>query len=157
MNELTPPLRWDLRLVNLAQHVAKWSKDPSTQVGAVVASGKRVCGLGFNGFASGVLDLAERLAERDTKLQLTLHAEENALAFATETRGCTLYTWPMRPCAHCTSLAAQHGIARIVAPVGIPPRWEHSAELAAQVAAESGIAVTLLDNDEDLRLSIGEQ
>ena len=28
--------RWDRRYVGLAQHVAGWSKDPSTKVGAVL-------------------------------------------------------------------------------------------------------------------------
>ena len=59
------PDKWDLRLLGLAEHVAQWSKDPSTQVGAVIADKKhRVLSLGFNGFARGVRDLAERLENR---------------------------------------------------------------------------------------------
>ena len=30
--------KWDLRFVKLAEEVAKWSKDPSTQVGAIAVN-----------------------------------------------------------------------------------------------------------------------
>ena len=48
--------KWDRRFLGLAAHVAEWSKDPSTQVGAVVANGKKVVSLGFNGFPQGMSD-----------------------------------------------------------------------------------------------------
>lgn len=137
---------WDLRFLGLAQHVAGWSKDPSTQVGAVIAdSHHRIRSLGFNGFARGVKDTAERLNDRDTKYQLVLHAEENALAFAGDAEGCTLYVWPMPPCAHCMSLAIQRGIARVVAPGVIRPRWVDSVSLSFRVAQEARLVVDLAD------------
>jgi deoxycytidylate deaminase len=68
----------------LAEHVAKLSKDPSTKVGAAIFDNKRrVISLGYNGLPRGVEDSPARLHDRDTKLKLTLHAEQNALAFAT--------------------------------------------------------------------------
>jgi len=43
--------KWDERYLALAAEVATWSKDPSTQVGAVtVGSKKEVLSQGFNGF-----------------------------------------------------------------------------------------------------------
>jgi deoxycytidylate deaminase len=50
--------KWDRRFLELARHVAAWSKDPSTQVGAVVAEGKRVVSLGYNG--SSLPDVTSR-------------------------------------------------------------------------------------------------
>ena len=80
---MTRPDKWDLRLLGLAKHVAEWSKDPSTKVGAVIADQKhRVLSLGFNGFARGVKDLAQRLDDRETKYDMIIHAERNAILFA---------------------------------------------------------------------------
>jgi deoxycytidylate deaminase len=43
--------KWDERYLALAKEVSTWSKDPSTQVGAVtVGSKKEVLSQGFNGF-----------------------------------------------------------------------------------------------------------
>src|ERR1700739_2062374 len=52
----------------------------------------RVIALGFNGFPSNVEDSAQRLNDKEAKLPITLHAEQNALLFAgREAKGCELY------------------------------------------------------------------
>ena len=135
---------WDRRFLGLAEHIAGWSKDPSTKVGAVIADpNHRIRAVGFNGFAAGVIDAPTRLQDRDTKYLLTLHAEENALAFATDPQGCTLYA-SLAPCAHCMSLAVQRGITRVVAPTTYPLRWAASIDLARQIAEEAGLTVELV-------------
>ena len=140
--------KWDLRFLELARFVSAWSKDPSTKVGAVIADqAHRVCGLGYNGLPAGVKDLRGRLEDRDIKLQIALHAEENALAFATKTRGCSIYTWPLPPCAHCMSSIIQHGIFRVVAPRATRPEWRDSSDLGIEMAIEAGLTVTLFEND----------
>lgn len=41
---------WDRRFLKIAREVATWSKDPSTQVGAVIVDpDQRVVSLGYNG------------------------------------------------------------------------------------------------------------
>ena len=75
-------MKWDTRFLGLAAHISAWSKDPSSQVGAVISDGNRIVSLGYNGFAAGVEDRRERLDDRDCKLNLTIHAEENAMIFA---------------------------------------------------------------------------
>ena len=71
---------WDKRFLDLAEHVAGWSKDPSTQVGCVIVNDKRVVvGLGYNGFPRGVEDTPERLNDRPTKYLMVQHAEVNAI------------------------------------------------------------------------------
>jgi len=106
--------KWDTRFLGLAAHVSCWSKDPSSQVGAVITDGNRIVSLGYNGFAAGVVDSAERLADRNCKLNLTIHAEENAMIFAKrDLRGCTVYvTHP--PCPRCASKLIQDEVKRIV-------------------------------------------
>lgn len=106
---------WDQRFLELAEHVATWSKDPRTQVGAVVVDDKkRVVSVGFNGFPRGVLDLAERLDNREVKYTFVAHAERNALDNAPiMTDGCTLYS-PLFPCSECAKTIIQKGIKRVV-------------------------------------------
>jgi len=72
--------KWDSRFMDLARLVASWSKDPSTQVGAVIVDqDKRIVSTGFNGFPRCVNDSP---VDREVKLLRTIHAEENALLFA---------------------------------------------------------------------------
>ena len=57
--------KWDFRFIELARHIALWSKDPSTKVGCVVVGEDReIRSTGFNGFPRGIDDNAERLLDR---------------------------------------------------------------------------------------------
>ena len=107
---------WDKRFLELAKLVGSWSKDPSTQVGAVIVDkDKRIVSIGFNGFPKGVEDSEKRLVDREQKYDIIIHAEANALMFAGKSvEGCTLYTWPFQPCSRCAGLIIQSGIKRVV-------------------------------------------
>lgn len=129
--------KWDNRFINLAVHVASWSKDPSTRVAAVIVDKKnRVVSLGFNGYARGVDDTFH---SREQKLMRVIHAEENALSFANrDVEGCTVYI-THAPCSHCAALLIQHGIARVVYPSpqsGFSERWRESYIEALQMFHE---------------------
>ncbi len=106
--------KWDTRFLGLAAHISAWSKDPSSQVGAVITERNRIISLGYNGFAAGVEDRESRLSDRNCKLNLTIHAEENAMIFAKrDLRGCTVFvTHP--PCPRCASKLIQEEVRRIV-------------------------------------------
>lgn len=110
--------KWDRRFLELAQLVAGWSKDPSTQCGAVIVRQDRtVAGVGFNGFPRGIEDMRGRLLDREFKLAVVIHAEENALLHVREpVAGCTVYTHPLLPCPRCAAKLIQAGIVRVVAP-----------------------------------------
>lgn len=141
---------WDKRFLDLAAHVAQWSKDPSTKVGAVlVGDNKLVVGIGYNGFARGVDDTPERLHNRDLKYKLVVHAEVNALIMAGEkAKGATLYVWPsfvLPPICHdCCKTAIQFGIKEII---GLEPdvdeerakRWAESIALSRMMCEEAGV------------------
>ncbi len=107
--------KWDLNFLKLSKTVASFSKDPSTQVGAVIVDDdKRVISIGYNGFPKGVKD-DNRLDNRELKYEMIVHAEANALLFANApVKGCTIYTWPFQPCSRCASLIIQAGIRRVV-------------------------------------------
>ena len=134
--------KWDHRFIDLAAFVAAWSKDPSTKVGAVIAKDRQIISLGFNGFPPGMAD-DDRLFDREMKLQMILHAEDNALSFAgANAKGCAIYTWPMPPCAGCAAKIARAGIIRVVAPAandGQIERWRKSFDLAESIYKEAGI------------------
>lgn len=143
-------IKWDTRFLGLAAHISAWSKDPSSQVGAVITDGNRIVSLGYNGFAAGVEDRAERLADRNCKLNLTIHAEENAMIFAKrDLTGCTVYvTHP--PCPRCASKLIQEEVSRIVyiAPSeDFLSRWAEDLKLSGQMYQEAGIDVTAYDSD----------
>lgn len=137
--------KWDTRFIDLAKLVASWSKDPSTQVGAVIVDkDKRIVSTGFNGFPQGVDDEA---TDRDIKLLRTIHAEENALLFARrDVTGMTVYaTRP--PCARCAAKLIQSGVSRVVYP--LPPvdfveRWGNEMREANAMFSQVGTTITAL-------------
>jgi dCMP deaminase len=135
--------KWDIRFLKLAEHISKWSKDPSTQVGAVITNGKRIISTGFNGFSKGVNDTEDRYSNRDFKYPAVIHAEVNAILFAKQDLcDCTIYTYPMPPCARCASMIIQAGIKRIVA---ISPsndqlsRWEDDFLISSELYKDVGM------------------
>lgn len=136
--------KWDIRFYNLSKHIAEWSQDPSTKVGAaIVDNNKRIISLGFNGLPQGIKDDG-RLEDREFKLKTIVHAEINAILFANkDLSDACLYTWPLPPCSNCASIVIQSGIKRIVCPDenNIPDRWKESVALSLKLFEEAGIVV----------------
>lgn len=143
-------MNWDFWLLGLAKYISTASKDPSTKVGAVIVDDdRRIVSLGYNGLPRGVNDSEERLTNRDLKYKLIVHAERNALLFARGSiKGCTIYTYPMMPCAVCASMVIQSGITKVVAPVSDNPRWQEDFALSKQLFSEAGVQVDLIEGFE---------
>lgn len=139
-------LTWDMRMLKLAEEVASWSKDPSTQVGAILINSERhVKSVGYNGFPRGVKD-DSRLNDRKTKLSMIRHAEENALDFCREDKsGFTIYTYPFIPCAKCAGAIIQHKLERVVSFHNTVSRWESDFEKTRQMFEEVGIELVEYD------------
>lgn len=137
---------WDNRFFDLAAHVATWSKDPSTQVGAVVVNDKRqVLGMGYNGFPRGVDDAAHRYNNRETKLMFVAHAERNALdnTFA-NVEGATLYS-TLFPCTDCAKGIIQRGIKRVVTSEPSPDQHQRfNCDISAIMFKEAGVELNLI-------------
>ena len=133
-------LKWDRRFLDLAALLASWSKDPSTQVGAVIVHPvtHRIIQATLNGLPHGFPDDRGILEDREAKYACMIHAEENALLFAKEPLvGMTIYTYPVAPCGRCAAKLLQMGIARAVAPLVAPAtfeeRWSASLEMARRI------------------------
>lgn len=107
--------KWDKRFIKLAQEVASWSKDPSTQVGAVLVRPDRtIASVGYNGFPRGVEDHEELYEDRSKKYPRVVHAELNAVLSANgDTKGNTLYC-TLYPCSECAKAIIQTGIKTVV-------------------------------------------
>jgi dCMP deaminase len=140
--------KWEMRFIDLAKHVATWSKDPSTQVGCVIVDDdKRVVGVGYNGFPRGVMDFDSRYADRTEKYPRVVHAEPNAILNATgSVKGCTLFAWPLNTCATCAALIIQAGIktvyARPIRAIERPQeKWLEEWDIARGMYSEAGIQV----------------
>ena len=139
--------KWDGRFLDLAAHIAQWSKDPSTKVGCVVVGADReIRSTGFNGFPRGIDDDSDRLTDRDKKYPLICHAEENAIMHAARIgmplKDCVAYvTWP--PCTRCARSLIQAGVKEIVYPNGceIPKRWQNDFDTSLSMLGEAGVVV----------------
>ena len=107
--------KWHKRFLDLCEHVATWSKDPSTKLGSVIVdSKKRVVSIGYNGFPRGVDDRHDRYNDRPTKYLFVAHAERNALDNAPMmVDNCTMYV-TLLPCNECAKSIIQKGITTVV-------------------------------------------
>lgn len=134
--------------MELARHIAGWSKDPSTRVGAVLVGRlRKEIAVGYNGFPPGIEDTEERLTNRDTKYRLTQHAERNVLDNARfDARGGTLYV-TFFPCCECAKSVVSRGVARVVCP-SPPDRepWAGDAEWTRLLFREAGIELVEVDD-----------
>ena len=105
--------------MRMAKVIAERSKDPSTQVGAVVVDQNNVVlGLGYNGLPRGIDNEAltwEREGDfLNTKYAYVCHAEENAIYNANgPTRGGTIFS-TLFPCNECAKTLIQNGIIEVV-------------------------------------------
>lgn len=134
---------WFQRYMDLAHHVAQWSKDPSTRVGAVVVGiDRREIALAYNGFPPGIADTEERLADRPTKYRFTQHAERNALDNARfDLRGSTLAV-TLHPCSECAKSIVSKGVRIVLCPpIAEGSRWWQEAEWGAQIMREAGVQI----------------
>ena len=145
-------IKWDKRFLELSKLVSNWSKDPSTQTGAVIVRpDKTVASIGFNGFPKDMPDFQENYLNREEKYSRIIHCEMNAMIFCPEKiNGYTLYTYPLLSCDRCAVHMIQAGIKRFVtikASQDILSRWGDKFKKVEQYAREAGVEITEYDSD----------
>jgi dCMP deaminase len=136
--------KWDARFLELAEHVAAWSKGPRKRIGAVIVRpDKSIASLGYNGPPRGFDDDAFLRMSRDEQHAVVIHAEINAIEQrheAEDLAGYTLYVSPLFPCDKCADKIAKAGIRRVVAYCGhVSPDWRASAEEAERIFNQAGV------------------
>jgi dCMP deaminase len=138
--------KWSDRFMELAEHVAQWSKDPSTKVGCVIVDKQnRVVSLGFNGFPRGIKDSTLRYMDKETKYLFVAHAERNALDNAPlSVEGCTLYS-PLLPCNECAKSIIQKGIKKVISYYPTEDRPNLNWEITKQMFLEAEVQLYLIN------------
>ena len=138
---------WPGRHLNLAEFISGWSKDPSTKVGAVLfRRDGSIISMGYNGFPRGVNDDPALMTNRDIKLKMTIHAEDNAILAAVR-NGSTVegaYLAVTRhPCSACAAKLTQAGIRQVYyrADEDFEMRWADDLELAKDIFNQLGVLV----------------
>jgi len=139
-------MSWDSRWMELAKHIASWSKDKSTKVGAVIVNdANRVVSLGWNGFPRGVNDDVMERHDRPAKYLYTEHAERNAIynaaAIGTVLSQCSIYL-PWFPCADCARAIIQSGISTVIC---VKPetneKWDDSFKASLEMLTEAKVEI----------------
>ncbi len=107
--------KWDRRFLDMALLVASWSKDPSSQIGAVITDAEnRVMATGYNGFPRTLKDSPELLHDREQKYPRVIHAEMNAILHVSQRDLVWSLYSSVLPCDRCAVHIIQYGIKRVV-------------------------------------------
>ena len=130
---------WDLWWLKIAQCYASGSKDPSTKVGSIIVSQKRLRSAGYNGFINNMNDDPELYWDRDYKLENCKHAEIAAMDELPDiVYNATLYVYPFAPCSDCAMKIAENAqIKRVVTTDYCPERWRESMIKAKQILIDA--------------------
>jgi len=136
--------KWDARWLEMAGIVSTWSKDPSTQIGAIAVKDKRLVSTGYNGFPRNIEDLDERWNNREEKYKYVVHAEMNCIYNANyhnqSLKGSTMYIVGLPVCHECAKGIIQAGVVRVVAKYkDAPLKWSKSTEITTKMFKEAGI------------------
>ena len=104
-------LDWEEYALELARVASERSEDPFVKVGAcVLRSDNSVAGLGYNGAPPGI---NIKWNSRDQRRKRVIHAEVNALRYATPGE-CSLLACSLLPCNDCLKMIASYGISKVV-------------------------------------------
>lgn len=113
-------ISWDEYFMGMAVLSSLRSKDPSTQVGAVIVNSEnKVVSIGYNGMPRNIADddLTWNKGEGlDSKYLYVCHAELNAILNSrngSSLNNCTVYV-TLFPCNECTKALIQVGIKEVV-------------------------------------------
>lgn len=149
MNKTTTEIEWALRFKEVAEVIKGWSKDQSTQIGAVIADkDNTILSTGYNSFPRGIIDTIDERQERPEKYFWMEHAERNALYNLARTgacsKGATMYLTCDIPCADCSRGIINSGITRIwVVKTNMDPSkpWLESSIRSLAMFKEAGVDV----------------
>lgn len=151
-------LNWDHYFMAMAHLSANRSKDPSTQVGAVIVNDEnRIVGIGYNGFPKGCDDHVFPWGREgeflDKKYAYVVHAELNAILNANQlVKNCTIYV-SLFPCNECAKAIIQSGIKKIVFESN---KYKDSNEVKASMRMldAAGVQYTQLDSTIEVNIIV---
>lgn len=139
--------KWDYRFIKLAKEISFWSKDPSTKVGAIAVTNRRIIATGYNGFPKDIDDSDKRLNDREIKLSYMIHAEKNliynATSYGISLNKSTVYIYGLPCCSECFKGLIQVGVKRVVMPniENHGNRWKNGCNFAKINMENVGIKI----------------
>jgi dCMP deaminase len=112
-------ISWDVYFMGIAHLSALRSKDPNTQVGAVIVDDEhKVVSIGYNGFPRGISDddfpWEKEGSMLNTKYPYVVHAELNAILNAPRSLKNTSIYVSLFPCHECAKAIIQSGIKKVI-------------------------------------------
>lgn len=138
--------KWHDNFLKMAEHIAGWSKDPSSKIGAVAVGDRRqILATGYNGFPRGIKDYQDRLETRETKYKFMVHGEMNCIYNATlngvSLNGADLYVHGLPVCSECAKGIIQVGIKRVFMryPNEVSQKWLNMGLETKEMFAEAGV------------------
>ena len=134
---------WWPRYLGIAREVSTWSKDPSTQVGAIAVGSKgQILAQGYNGYPRGMDD--SDYSNREEKYKKIVHAEMNCIYNASwngvSLDGADLFVYGLPVCHECAKGLIQVGVKRVCYHADmIPAKWKESNEQTIELFYEAGV------------------
>jgi dCMP deaminase len=141
---------WDEYFINIAKLTSERSNCIRRKVGCIIVNDNRIISLGYNGTPSGLKNCYEGGCQRcngstegnpgkNLELCLCLHAEENALLFASKSdlHGATIYI-TLLPCVGCMKKIIQSKIKKVVYIDKYSPMLD---DLSIDIASEAKIEI----------------
>lgn len=150
-------INWKEYFIGIADSVRLKSKDPSTQIGAViVGEDNEIVSTGYNSFPRGLVDDRPERFERPEKYKWFEHAERNSIFNAARigvsTKNTTIYLTCGLPCTDCSRAIINSGITKIVCKRGKTKshglkgkHWEENIMTSEIMLNEAGIDVEYYD------------
>lgn len=149
---MNKPLSWEEYFMTLALVASLKSKDPSTQVGAVIIDNKtrKLVSSGYNGFPRYIDD--DQIPQtRPEKYFYVVHAELNAILHAQrELASCSLYA-TVFPCSECMKAIIQTGVKQVVYLNDLDGAdWEESKKATLKMAQLAGVKVSRFETENEI-------
>jgi len=150
---------WDEIFIATARLWASKSKDPNTQIGAVIVGpDNEVISTGYNSFSRGINDDISERYERPEKYFWIEHSERNAIYQAARhgatLKGCRIFLSCWVPCSGCARAIIQVGIKEVVLGQEIEEasrqKWIDEAERSIEMFKEAGVVVRYYKDDKNL-------
>lgn len=156
---MTEPLSWEEYFMTLALVASLKSKDPSTQVGAVIIDNKtrKLVSSGYNGFPR-FIDDGKIPQIRPEKYLYVVHAELNAILHAQrELSDCSLYS-TVYPCSECMKAVIQSGMKRVVYLKELNGNdWSDSKKATMKMAEMAGVKIEKFESDNEIIEYLGSK
>jgi len=151
-------ISWESYFMGIAHLSALRSKDPNTQVGAVIVDeDKKVVSIGYNGFPKGCDDdtypWTSEGSTLESKYAYVVHAELNAILNSPRSvKGCTIYV-SLFPCHECAKAIIQSGIKCIVYE---SDKYADSDSVQASKRMLNSAGVSLRHSDKKVQVNVSE-